>query len=117
MTANLVRAILAASSEGIALLDAEARFTEVNLAFARLFASEPGVIVGKTFLDLLPSSNEGELAAENSHQHALSRLLRALQQHEDLPDTELELFIQGHPRALSVSVTPITTTNELVILL
>ncbi len=117
MTANLVHAILAASSEGIALLDAEARFTEVNLAFARLFACEPGAIVGKTFLGLLHPPDKNEPIAEKSHQHAISRLLRALQQHENLPDTELELFIQGHPRSLNVSVTPITAPDELVILL
>lgn len=121
MTANLLSAVLAASSEGIALLDAEGRFTEVNLAFVRLFGRERDEIVDKTLRDLLVAFTGNDVATELEGEDVapgpIARLLYAVRRRESLADTEIELWVSGQPCLLKVSVTPVTEAGEAVVLL
>lgn len=108
-----LRAILAASSDGIALLSINACFIEVNAAFGRIFGIDPEQIVGMECIELLGCEEEGG--------HICCRELcmvhRALQQEEALPYTEVDLTIQGVSRSVGLSITRVSTKNKPICLM
>ncbi len=108
-----LRAILASSSDGIALLGANTCFIEANPSFGRIFGVEPERIVGMECMELLGCDGE------NGHGRCgeLCMVHRALQLGKPLPYVEIELQINGTARAIGLSITPVSTTSRPLCLL
>jgi PAS domain S-box-containing protein len=108
-----LRAILASSSDGIALLGANTCFIEANPSFGRIFGVEPERIVGMECMELLGCDGE------NGHGRCgeLCMVHRALQVGKPLPYVEIELQINGAARAIGLSITPVSTTSRPLCLL
>jgi PAS domain S-box-containing protein len=103
-----LRAILASSSDGIALLGANTCFIEANPSFGRIFGIEPERIVGMECMELFGCDGE------NGHGRCgeLCMVHRALQLGHPLPYAEIELQINGTARAVGLSITPVSTTSK-----
>lgn len=97
-----LRAILAASSDGIALLEGNGCFLEANPAFGRILGMESARIVGMECIELFGYEQENQ---------ELARMYKALQQEEPLPYIELDLAVQDIPRSIGLSITPVKTAN------
>ena len=108
-----LRAILTYSSDGIGLLGANNCFIEVNAAFGRIFGMEREEIVGMECLELLGCDEDGEAQTCRS----MCMIQEALQTELALPYTEIDLTIQGAPRSLGLSITPIESTEKPLCLL
>jgi PAS domain S-box-containing protein len=108
-----LRAILTFSSDGIALLGANNCFIEVNVAFARIFGLEREQIVGMECVELLGCGEDGEIEPRDG----ICMVQKALQTEQALPYTEIDLTIQGAPRSLGLSITPIESTEKTLCLL
>ncbi len=108
-----LRAILTYSSDGIALLGANNCFIEVNDAFGRIFGLDREQIVGMECIELLGCSEEGE--TETCRE--ICMMQEALQTQQALPYIELDLTIQGAPRSLGLSISPIESTEKPLCLL
>jgi PAS domain S-box-containing protein len=104
----LVRALLASSSEGIALVDAAARCIEVNAAFGRIFGIAPERTIGLDCLELLGCA-DGEESASCSKQGIVRQALRSGQ---ELRDVEIDLHIEGQQRTLGLSIVPVAEQEE-----
>jgi PAS domain S-box-containing protein len=101
------RAIWEASSDGIALVGADACFIEANPAFGHIFGQEPQQISGVDFLELLGCTDEGAQAECPE----LSAIALALQEQKALPYIETDLLIKGVSRGIGLSVTPVKTAH------
>lgn len=101
------RAIWEASSDGIALVGADACFIEANPAFGRMFGQEPHDITGVDFLEMLGCTDEGAQAECPE----LSAIALALQEQKALPYIETDLLVKGVSRGIGLSVTPVLHTN------
>ncbi len=108
-----LRAILASSSDGIALLGVNACFIEANEAFGRIFGIEPEQIVGMECIELLGCEEEGG----NEQCHNLCMVHAALQQEESLPYTEVDLTIKGATRSVGLSITRVSTKGQPICLM
>lgn len=108
-----LRAILASSSDGIALLGANACFIEANPSFGRIFGVEPERIVGMECMELLGCDGE------NGHGRCgeLCMVHAALQLRRPLPYVEIELQVNGAARTIGLSITPVSTTSKPLCLL
>jgi len=111
-----LRAILASSSDGIALLGVNACFIEANDAFGRIFGIDAEQIVGMDCMELLGCEEE-----RGNPEHPWCRDLcgvhNALQQEQALPYTEVDLTIQGVSRSVGLSLTRVSTKNKPVCLM
>ncbi|GAC1398022.1 MAG: hypothetical protein NVSMB49_04920 [Ktedonobacteraceae bacterium] len=112
-----LRAILASSSDGIALLGVNACFIEVNAAFGRIFGIDPEQIVGMECIELLGCEEEGGSDVGHICCRELYMVHRALQQEEVLPYTEVDLTIQGVSRSVGLSITRVSTKNKPICLM
>ena len=101
---SLLRAILAASSDGIALVGADACFIEVNPAFGRLFGLEPEQIVGMGCMDLLGCREDCLYEPCRD----VCMVYDALQRWRALPSVELDREVKGSPHSVDLSVTPVS---------
>lgn len=110
-----LRAILASSSDGIALLGVNACFIEANAAFGRIFGIDAEHIVGMECMELL-GCEEGEDIEQGSCRE-LCMVHNALQQEEALPYTEVDLTIQGVSRSVGLSFTRVSTKNKPICLM
>ncbi len=108
-----LRAILASSSDGIALMGADGCFIEANAAFGRIFSVEPEQVVGMECMELLGCCEED--AATGCRD--LCMIQRALQQQQALPYIEIDLQIQGASRSVGLSITPVAATTRQLCLL
>ncbi len=108
-----LRAILASSSDGIALVSVNGNILEANAAFGRLFGLTPEQLVGMECMEVF------ECQQENGHTQCndLCMIHRAVQQEEALPYTEFDLLIQDMPRSLGLSITPVATLTAPLCLL
>ncbi len=111
-----LRAILASSSDGIALLGVNACFIEANAAFGRIFGIDADHIVGMECMELLGCEEEGE-STEHTECRELCMVHNALQQEEALPYIEVDLTIQGVPRSVGLSITRVSTRNKPICLM
>jgi len=102
---SLLRAILAASSEGIAIIENDGRFMEVNPAFEHIFGVTPEQVVGRACTDLF-SCNEDH-SRESSKD--LCIVQEALQRNQALPYIEVDLEVNGVARSVGISISPIST--------
>jgi PAS domain S-box-containing protein len=84
-----LRAILASSSDGIAIVGVNRCFIEANTAFGRIFGIEPEQVVGMECMELL-----------------------GCEINQPLPYIELDLEIKGIPRSIGLSITPIAAANK-----
>lgn len=103
-----LRAILTSSSDGIALLDENACFLEVNAAFGRIFDMEPQRVAGMECVELLGCD------LEDGPQCCLEQCMirKILQQGQAQPYIELDLRILEQARSIGVSITPVSTTSK-----
>ena len=102
-----LRAILAASSEGIALVGTNTCFIEANAAFGRIFGMEPEQIVGMECMEIFGCDNEN--GQENCKE--LCMVHRALQLEHPLPYLEVDLQINGTSRSVGLSITPVSVSS------
>ncbi len=107
-----LRAILTSSSDGIALLGSGNCFVESNASFDHIFGLEKGEVFGMECMELLTSSEEGSPGVED-----LQKIQQALDQKHPLSYIELDLQIKGTSRAIGLSFTPVSTTNDPLYLL
>lgn len=105
------RAIWDASSDGIALLGADACFIEANPAFGQMFGHSPQQITGMEFLEMFGTSEE-EPQAERQEGGGLSQIQAALQNQHALPYIEVDLPIKGSVRSIGLSITPVPLAEE-----
>ncbi|HLG66192.1 MAG TPA: ATP-binding protein [Ktedonosporobacter sp.] len=108
-----LRAILASSSDGIALLGDNACFIEVNPAFGRIFGIEPARVVGMECMELFGCYNED--GPQCCQQMCMIRT--ALQQEQPQPYIEIDLRVQGAARSIGMSITPVSTASKPLCLL
>ena len=104
---GLLRAILKESSDGIAIVDMNGCFLEVNPAFGHIFGVEPGQIAGIDCLELLGC------AKDSMHEtcREIGMIQKAVQQQQALSYIEVDLNIKGSSRSLGLSITPIASTG------
>lgn len=103
-----LRAILAASSDGIALVGANTCFIEANPAFGRIFGLTPEQIVGMECMELF-CCNEN---CVHDKCRELCMMQQALQLEQPLPYVELDLTIKGIARSVGLSITPVLAGNK-----
>ncbi len=108
-----LHAILTSSSDGIALLGVNACFVEVNAAFGQVFGVEPQQVIGMECMELLGYAEEEEA----DYCRELCMVQQALNKEEALPYIEVDLQIQGVPRSLGLSITPIVSPEKTLSLL
>jgi PAS domain S-box-containing protein len=103
-----LRAILEASSDGIAIIGANRCFVEANPAFGRIFGVDPEQVVGMECMELFGCEGEG------SHEHCQSICMvdSALHEQAPLPYVEVDLTIKGLPRCVGLSLTPVSGINR-----
>ncbi len=103
-----LRAIVASSSDGIALLGVNACFIEANAAFGRIFGLNPEQVVGMECMELLGCEEDGGHTCCRD----ICMVHRALQREEPLPYVEIDLTIQGASRSVGLSITRVSTKNK-----
>lgn len=108
-----LRAILAASSDGIATLSVDGSFIEANDAFGRIFGLAPEQVVGMECMELFGCHEEG---GPTCCKHDCM-IQRALQQKEPLPYVEVELDIQETQRSVGLSIASVTSARKPLCLL
>ena len=106
-----MRALWNASSDGIALLDADTCFIEVNPAFGQIFGIDPRDIAGMRCLELFALEDEGEDGLQVGSEPLLA-IQRALEEGSALPYREIDLSINGVSRSIGLSVTPVLLANR-----
>src|SRR5437016_1129752 len=108
-----LRAILASSSDGIAIVGVNRCFIEANTAFGRIFGIEPEQVVGMECMELLGCEEERSEGTKQVCGDAdMCMIHKALQLDQPLPYIELDLEIKGIPRSISLSITPVATANK-----
>lgn len=102
-----LRAILSASSDGIAIAGENACFIEANPAFGRIFGVDPEQLVGVEFMELFDGDG-------SSHEEMpdIERVHQVLQERQALSYIELDLHIQGVPRSVGLSITPVSANSR-----
>ncbi|GHO87986.1 ATP-binding protein [Dictyobacter formicarum] len=107
-----LRAILQASSDGIAMVGEQRRFIEVNPAFGRMFSLEPAQLVDHQCADIFGCRGEVKPAC------CLKGCMieHALQHEQSLEYAEVDINIQGSSRVLGLSVTPVALKDAPVCL-
>jgi PAS domain S-box-containing protein len=105
-----LRAIVTASSDGIALLGANRCFTEANPAFGRIFGLEPEQVVGMECMELFCCEGDSPHPHEACRQ--ICMIEQALQQDEPLSYIEIDVMVKGASRAVGLSITPISTMKQ-----
>jgi two-component system phosphate regulon sensor histidine kinase PhoR len=106
-----LRIIQAASSDGIALIDASNRIVEANNAFSNIFGLDSTQVAGIDCAELLWGKDNGTPAVEDPSGH-LFTIQQALEQHHALPHLEIDLGIKGLSRSISLTITPLTTADQ-----
>ncbi len=108
-----LRAILASSSDGIAIVGVNRCFIEANTAFGRIFGIEPEQVVGMECMELLGCEEERSEGTKQVCGDAdMCMIHKALQLDQPLPYIELDLEIKGIPRSISLSITPVAAANK-----
>src|SRR5205085_978257 len=116
-----LRMILASSSDGIAIAGADRCFIEVNPAFGRIFGIDPEQVVGMECMELFCCSCGEDEGRDESGSYGLCgrdksgpycMVHKALQQDQALPYVEVDFNINGSPRSVGLSITPVSATNQ-----
>jgi PAS domain S-box-containing protein len=102
---SILRAVLTASSEGIAIIGDDGHFVQVNPAFEHIFEIKSEQVVGVACTDLF--SRNGDHSRESSND--LRVVQDALRLHQALPYIEVDLEITDVPRSIGISIGPIST--------
>lgn len=103
-----LRAVLQASSDGIAIMSATGSFVEVNPAFGQIFGLDPQQMVGMEYMELFDADEELPVETRVN----LEQVSAALQQQQMLPHIEIDLNVNSVPRSIGISVTPVTTVSK-----
>ncbi len=108
-----LRLILATSSDGIALVDSNHRFIEVNPAFSNIFGRDISQLISADFLQLLDSINTSTSSHETvSPDQQLCTIRQALEQQQALPYLEVDLTIKGLSHIIGLTITPLSTVTR-----
>jgi PAS domain S-box-containing protein len=104
-------AIVAASSDGIALVGFNGRFIEANPAFGRIFALEAEQVAGMECLELfgceqVEDNDDGRMCRE------LCIIQEAFQLEQAMPYREVDLLINGASRCIGLSITPLIAMKQ-----
>src|SRR5438270_956061 len=106
-----LRIILAASSDGVALIDANNRIVEANNAFSNIFGLDSTRGVGMDCTELLWGKGNGTPAVEDLSGHSFT-IQQALEQSYALPYLEIDLSIKSLSRSIGLTITPLTTSHQ-----
>ncbi len=106
-----LRNIFAISSDGIALVDGNRCFVEINPSFANIFSVDPAQLVGTDCLQLFHSEDCDALEAESAHRNACAIRL-AFEQQQALPYLEVNLTINGLPHSVGLTITPLAPATQ-----
>ncbi|GCE27034.1 hypothetical protein KDA_25180 [Dictyobacter alpinus] len=109
---HYLRTILAASSDGIAMINDQQRFIEVNPAFGQMFNLPSEQLVDRTCADIFGCHNEPKPMCC----HHGCMIEHALSHEEALDYTEVDIHTAGSNRLLGISVTPVALKNAPVCL-
>src|SRR5436853_3839346 len=105
---GLLQAILAASSDGIAIVGVEGDFLEANAIFGRMFGVDPEQVVGMKCGEVL--------GCEKVDGHAGCRegcmVQKALQQEQPLSTTEMDFMSERTLSTVGLTMTPVKTKNS-----
>src|SRR6266849_3585644 len=96
-----LRLILATSSDGIALIDSNHRFIEVNPTFSNIFGRDISQLISADFLQLFDNTSTHETVSPNQH---LCTIRHALEQQQALPYLEVNLTIKGLPQTVGLTI-------------
>ncbi|GCE05382.1 ATP-binding protein [Dictyobacter aurantiacus] len=107
-----LRTILQASSDGIALVGDQRHFIEANPAFGRMFALQPAEMENCSCADIFGCNGDVKPAC------CLKGCMieHALRHEQSLEYAEVDITIQGTPRVLGLSVTPVALKDAPVCL-
>ncbi|GER88357.1 hypothetical protein KDW_25190 [Dictyobacter vulcani] len=109
---HYLRTILAASSDGIAMISEEQRFIEVNPAFGQMFRLQPAQLVGRACADVFGCNDEQKPLCC----HHGCMIEHAIAHEESLDYTEVDIRTASTVRLLGISVTPVALKNAPVCL-
>src|SRR5947209_267730 len=99
---GLLQAVLAASSDGIAIVGIDGNFLEANATFGRMFAVDAEQVVGTQCMEVLGCGKaDGHMCCR-----AGCMVQKALQQEQPLPPVELDLTLQGTLHSVSLMMMP-----------
>src|SRR5438876_5672827 len=110
---GLLQALLATSSDGIAIIGIDGDFLEANATFGCLFAVDPEQVVGMKCMEVLGCGKADKLACDGEG----CRVQKALQQEQPLPPVEIDLTLQQTLRTVCLTMTPVRTKNRRVCLM
>lgn len=106
-----LRIIQAASSDGIALIDANNRIVEANNAFSNIFGLDSTQQPDIDCAELLWGEDNNTLAVEDPSGHVFT-IQQALKQHQALPYVEIDLSITALSRSIGLTITPLTMADQ-----
>jgi PAS domain S-box-containing protein len=105
---GLLQAILAASSDGIAVVGVDGDFLEANATFGRMFDMDSEQVVSMRCMEVL--------GCGMIDRHTCCRegcmVQKALQQEQPLPPVEIDLTLGETLRTVSLTMTPVKTKNR-----
>ncbi|HZU01294.1 MAG TPA: PAS domain-containing sensor histidine kinase [Ktedonobacteraceae bacterium] len=105
---ELLQAILAASSDGIAIVGVDGDFLEANAIFGRMFGVNPEQVVGMKCVEVL--------GCEKMDGHAGCRegcmVQQVLRQEQLLSPTEINFMPEGTLSTVGLTMTPVKTKNN-----
>ncbi|GLV58640.1 hypothetical protein KDH_54700 [Dictyobacter sp. S3.2.2.5] len=107
-----LRTILQTSSDGIALVGEQRHFIEANPAFGRMFALQPAEIEARSCTDIFGCNGDVKPAC------CLKGCMieHALRHEQSVEYAEVDVTVQGAPRVLGLSVTPVALKDAPVCL-
>ncbi len=106
-----MRIIQAASSDGIALIDANNRIVEANNAFSNIFGLDSTQQPDIDCAELLWGKDNNTPAVKDPSGHIFT-IQQALEQHQALPYVEIDLSIMALSRSIGLTITPLTTADQ-----
>ncbi|HEX6556675.1 MAG TPA: PAS domain-containing sensor histidine kinase [Ktedonobacteraceae bacterium] len=106
-----LRIIQVASSDGIALIDANNRIVEANNAFSNIFGLDSTQQPDIDCAELLRGKDNNTAAVEDPSGHVFT-IQKALEQHQTLPYVEIDLSITALSRSIGLTITPLTTADQ-----
>ncbi len=105
---ELLQAILAASSDGIAIVGVDGDFLEANATFGHMFGVDPEQVVGMRCVEVLGCGKEdGHVCCREG-----CSVEKALLQEQWLPPIRIDLTLEGTLQTISLIMVPVRTKNS-----
>lgn len=110
ITQKVAHTLFTDATDGMALLDHNAHFLEVNASFASIFGRDRASLIGSSYLTLLQE------CTDSASPHQPDTLQKTLQLQSTLPHARLEISVPGKPALLEISMTPVTAEESIFLL-